>query len=190
MGSSRRRFLLGIAALVPLPFLARRLHGAAVAGLDSARLRALAGAVLPSELGAAGLERTVVAFERWLAGYREGVELLHGYGTAEIRLTGPSPALRWAAQLDALGSSFVTLSLPERQARLRSALEGGRFGGLPPVDRAPHLAIGLLAFFYRSPEATDLCYQASIGRESCRPLDTSPRPPRPARPSRPSNEGG
>lgn len=187
MGSSRRRFLLGIAALVPLPFLARRLHGAAVAGLDSARLRALAGAVLPSELGAAGLERTVVAFERWLAGYREGVELLHGYGTAEIRLTGPSPALRWAAQLDALGSSFVTLSLPERQARLRSALEGGRFGGLPPVDRAPHLAIGLLAFFYRSPEATDLCYQASIGRESCRPLDTSPRPPRPARPS---SEGG
>ncbi|HJR35795.1 MAG TPA: hypothetical protein VJ817_12650 [Gemmatimonadales bacterium] len=184
MGSSRRRFLLGIAALVPLPFLARRLHGAAVAGLDSARLRALAGAVLPSELGAAGLERTVVAFERWLAGYREGVELLHGYGTGEIRLTGPSPALRWAAQLDALGSSFVTLSVPERQARLRSALEAGRFGGLPPVDRAPHLAIGLLAFFYRSPEATDLCYQASIGRESCRALDTSPRPPRP------SNEGG
>ena len=189
MGSSRRRFLLGIAALVPLPFVARRLHGTAVAGLDSARLRALAGAVLPSELGAAGLERTVLAFERWLAGYREGVELLHGYGTGEIRLTGPSPALRWAAQLETLGPSFVTLSLPERQARLRGALEGGRFAGLPPVDRAPHLAIGLLAFFYRSPEATDLCYQATIGRESCRPLEDSPRPPRPARPSGPLGEG-
>ena len=190
MGSSRRHFLLGVAALIPLPFVARRLHGRAVAALDPFRLRALAGAVLPSELGAAGLERTVVGFERWLAGYREGVELLHGYGTGEIRLTGPSPALRWAAQLDALGPSFVTLSLPERQARLRAALEGGRFGELPPIDRAPHLAIGLLAFFYRSPEATDLCYQASIGRESCRPLDASPRPPRPSPPPRPQGEGG
>jgi hypothetical protein len=183
--SSRRRFLLGVAALLPLPFVARRLHGFAVAGLDPARLRALAAAVLPSELGARGIERTTQAFERWLAGYREGVELLHGYGTGEIRLTGPSPALRWAAQLEALGPSFVSLPLPERQARLRAALEGGRFGGLPPVDRAPHLAIGLLAFFYGLPEATDLCYQASIGRESCRPLEASPRPPRPSRPPGP-----
>ena len=187
MSSTRRRFLLGIAALLPLPFLARRLHGSAVAALDPARLRALASAVLPSELGVAGLERTVVGFERWLAGYREGVELLHGYGTGEIRLTGPSPALRWAAQLEALGSSFVSLPRAERQARLRTALEEGRFAGLPPVDRAPHLAIGLLSFFYGSPEATDLCYQASIGRETCRPLDDSPRPPRP---SRPQGEGG
>jgi hypothetical protein len=179
MGSTRRRFLLGVAALLPLPFVARRLHATAVAALDPVRLRALAGAVLPSELGAAGLERTVAGFERWLAGYREGVELLHGYGTGELRVTGPSPALRWAAQLDALGPSFVTSSLPDRQARLRAALEGGRFAGLPPVDRAPHLAIGLLSFFYGSPEATDLCYQASIGRETCRPLDTAPRPPRP-----------
>jgi len=179
MGSSRRRFLLGVAALLPLPFVARRLHATAVAALDPARLRAVAGAVLPSELGVAGLERTVVGFERWLAGYREGVELLHGYGTGDIRLTGPSPALRWAAQLQALGPSFVSLSLAERQARLRRALEGGRFTGLPPVDRAPHLAIGLVSFFYGSPEATDLCYQASIGRESCRPLDTATRPPRP-----------
>lgn len=180
MGSSRRRFLLGVATLLPLPFVARRLHGIAVAGLDRGRLRALADAVLPSELGAAGRERTVVAFERWLAGYREGVELLHGYGTGEIRLTGPSPAVRWAAQLEALGPSFIALSLSERRARLRAALEGGRFAGLPPVDRAPHLAIGLLSFFYGSPEATDLCYQASIGRESCRPLDAVTRLPRPS----------
>ena len=190
MGSSRRHFLLGLAALLPFPFLARRLHGSAVAALDSARLRALAGAVLPSELGAAGLERAVLAFERWLAGYREGVELLHGYGTGEIRLTGPSPALRWAAQLEALGPSFVSRPHAERQARLRTALEAGRFAWLPPVDRAPHLAIGLLSFFYGLPEATDLCYQASIGRETCRPLEDAPRPPRPLGPRRPQGGGG
>jgi hypothetical protein len=179
MATSRRRFVLGVAALIPLPFVARRLHGIAVASLDPARLRALATAVLPAELGAAGLERTVLAFERWLAGYREGAELLHGYGSGEIRVTGPSPALRWAAQLDALGPTFASLPAEERQARVRSALGSGRFAGFPPVDRAPHIAVGLLAFFYDSPEATDLCYEAAIGRNSCRPLATSPQAPLP-----------
>lgn len=179
MATSRRRFVLGVAALIPSPFLARRLHGIAVASLDPARLRALATAVLPAELGAAGLERTVLGFERWLAGYREGTELLHGYGTGEIRVTGPSPALRWAAQLDALGPTFASLPAEDRQAQVRSALGRGRFAGFPPVDRAPHIAIGLLAFFYDSPEATDLCYEAAIGRNSCRPLATSPQAPLP-----------
>lgn len=178
-GVPRRRFLLGLAALVPLPFVARRLHGIAVASLEPAQLRALATAVLPGELGAAGIERTALAFERWLAGYREGVELLHGYGTGEIRLTGPSPALRWAAQLDALGPSFAALPVIERQAQLRITLGSGRFAGFPPIDRAPHIAVGLLAFFYSSPDATDLCYEAAIGRNSCRPLSTSPRAPLP-----------
>jgi hypothetical protein len=179
MPTSRRRFVLGVAALVPLPFVARRLHGLAVASLDPARLRALAAAVLPADLGAAGLERTVQGFEQWLAGYREGAELLHGYGTGEIRVTGPSPALKWAAQLEALGAPFTTLPAGERQARIRTALGTGRFAGFPSIDRAPHVAVGLMAFFYESPEATDLCYDAVIGRNSCRPLATSPRPPLP-----------
>jgi len=179
MTTTRRRFVLGVAALVPLPFVARRLHGAAVASLDRARLRALAEAVLPAELGSTGIETTLVAFGLWLDGYREGAELLHGYGTGEIRVTGPSPALRWAAQLDALGESFVSLPRAERQARLRTALGTGRFAGLPPIDRAPHIAVGLLAFFYDSPYATDLCYEVMIGRNGCRPLATSAQKPLP-----------
>jgi hypothetical protein len=176
---TRRRFLLGVAALVPLPFVARRLHARAVASLDPARLRALASAVLPTELGSAGLERTVLAFEQWLAGYREGAELLHGYGSGEIRVTGPSPALRWVSQLEALGPSFASLPLGERQALVRAALGNGRVAGFPPIDRAPHVAVGLLAFFYESSVATDLCYEAVIGRNSCRPLSTSSRAPLP-----------
>jgi len=179
MSTTRRRFVLGVAALVPLPFVARRLHGLAVASLDPVRLRALAAAVLPAELGAGGLERTAQAFEQWLAGYRESAELLHGYGTGEIHVTGPSPALRWAAQLDALGPSFASRTVSERQAEVRAAVGTGRFAGFPPIDRAPHLALGLLAFFYDSPEATDLCYRAAIGRNSCRPLATSARMPLP-----------
>ncbi len=184
---ARRRFLLGLAGLMPLPFLARRFHAAAVAALDPARLRALAVAVLPSELGPLGVERVVAGFERWLAGYREGAELLHGYGTGEIRRAGASPALRWSAQLERLNvaarnsfrRSFTDLATEPRQALVREALAGERLGGLPQVDRAPHLALGLLAFFYQSPEAADLCYGVAIGRNSCRSLATSREAPLP-----------
>ena len=184
--SSRRRFLLGLAGLLPLPFVARRLHGLAVAELDKRLLRALADAVLPAELGSAGMERVVSAFERWLAGYREGIELVHGYGTGEIRRTGPSPALRWSNQLRELAASvprdsraFSELPQGERQALVRAALRGERLTGLPAIDRAAHVSLGLLAFFYGMPEAADLCYQARIGANSCRPLAASERRPLP-----------
>lgn len=176
---ARRRFLLALAALAPLPFLARRLHTQAVAALDPARLRALADAVLPTELGDDGVERVARGFERWLAGYREGAELLHGYGSHEIRVTGPSPALRWAGQLDALPRNFATMNRADREAAVRRAVAtpGARFDALPPIDRAPHVAVGLLAFYFSSPEATDLCYEARIGPNGCRPLaDASRRP--------------
>ena len=183
----RRRLIKGLAALAPLPFVARRFHRFAVADLDPALLRALAAAVLPSELGDGGISRTVAGFERWLAGYREGAELLHGYGTGEIRRTGPSPALRWAGQLRELdqaarkagGKPFTGLDLAARQDLVRAALQGARPSGLPAVDRAPHVAVGLLAFFYGSPEAADLCYGVRIGGNSCRPLEESSRMPPP-----------
>ena len=183
----RRRFILQLASVVPLPFLARRLHGLAVAELDPKLLRALGAAVLPGELGGSGQERVVAEFERWLAGYREGVELVHGYGTGEIRRTGPSPALRWSTQLRELdaaarqqhGASLDRLKVPECQALVRAALAGQRSGALPAIDRAQHLSLGLLAFFYASPAATDLCYQARIGSNGCRPLGESERRPLP-----------
>ena len=184
--TTRRRFVLGLAGLLPLPFVARRLHVLAVRDLDPLLLRGLGRIVLPSELGAAGIERTVAGFERWLVGYREGGELLHDYGSGEIRKTGPSPALRWANQLGGLdaaarqqGKSFITLD-PKRQEELvRAALAGTKLGNLPPVDRAPHVAVGLLAWFYGGPEAADLCYGVRIGRNGCRPLAESARAPVP-----------
>jgi hypothetical protein len=126
------------------------------------------------------MERTVSGFERWLAGYREGAELVHGYGTGEIRTTGPSPALRWSAQLQLLEKqSFTSLTPERRRQRVLEALSGIRLGSLLQFDRAPHIALGLLGFFYSSPEATDLCYQARIGPNTCRPLDQSPKRPVP-----------
>jgi len=183
---TRRRFILGLAGLLPLPFVARRLHALAVSDLDPLLLRALAGAVLPQELGAARTARVTLDFQRWLTGYREGAELLHGYGTGEIRRQGPSPALRWAGQLRDLdaaarrnsGKGFATIGTPARQDLVRAALAGSR-SALPPVERAPHIAVGLLALFFGSPEATDLCYESRIGRNGCRPLAESSRRPLP-----------
>jgi hypothetical protein len=184
----RRRFLLQLASLVPLPLVARRVHPLAVADLDPKALRALGAAILPKELGPTGIERTVRGFEQWLAGYREGVELVHGYGTGEIRTTGPSPALRWSTQLRALGDEaqkkhgrpLEKLTEPERRTLLVEQLSAARpAGSFLQFDRAPHIAIGLLGFFYSSPEATDLCYQVRIGANSCRPLAQSPGKPLP-----------
>ncbi|HEU5217888.1 MAG TPA: hypothetical protein VFU23_04475, partial [Gemmatimonadales bacterium] len=158
---------------------------------DPARLRALGVAVLPAELGASGVERAVAEFERWLAGYREGAELLHGYGTGDVHYAGPSPALKWSAQLADLdaaarkrhGASFATRSRAEREALVRAALGGISAGGLPQIDRAPHIALGLLAHFYSSAAAQDLCYRARIGKGTCRPLADSPRRPLPLNPA-------
>jgi hypothetical protein len=183
---ARRRFVLRLAGLLPLPFVARRLHGLALADLDPSLLRALAEAILPRELGSAGLARAVSGFQRWLAGYREGAELLHGYGTGEILRAGPSPALRWAGQLRELdlaarkeGGPFAALDVSRRQDVVRAALRGVRPAALPSPDRAQHVAVGLLAHFYGTPEAADLCYGAAIGRNGCRPLGESAARPRP-----------
>ncbi len=187
MPPTRRRFLLGVAALLPLPFVARRFHRLAVQALDPELLRAMAVAILPAELGPGGIERAVAEFERWLTGYREGAEILHGYGSGEIRRTGLSPALKWSGQLAGLdsaarkthGAPFRTRSRAERQELVRAALGGAPAGGLPQIDRAPHIALGLLAHFYSSAAAQDLCYEARIGKGTCRPLADSPRRPLP-----------
>ena len=41
---------------------------------------------------------------------------------------------------------------------------------MPNVAEANHVAVALLAHFYESSAAADLCYEAHIGRETCRPL--------------------
>jgi hypothetical protein len=41
------------------------------------------------------------------------------------------------------------------------------------------VALALIAHFYESSAATDLCYEAKIGRATCRPLADSHRKPLP-----------
>ena len=48
---------------------------------------------------------------------------------------------------------------------------------MPAVAGASHVALALLAHFYGSSAANDLCYGAQIGKSTCRPLAASPHAP-------------
>jgi hypothetical protein len=183
-----------LAAAAPVALVVRRAHAMSIAALagphaPARTLRALADVVLPSELGPAGIDTVVDGFRRWIDGYREHAEVTHDYGTSRLRFTGPTPATRWTAQLDALdaearkrhAASFAALSPARREAIVRSGLAGERLDRLPGVGDARHVAVALVAFFYDSAAATDLCYGAVIARRSCRPLERSPQRPVPLR---------
>jgi len=173
---SRRAFLGSLAAAVPVATFVRRAHAAAIRELtaSSETLHALGAAILPSELGSAGIASAVNAFQYWISGYREHAELVHGYGTSALAYAGPTPATRWATQLDALDRAAR-----HDGARSRSQLGGLTITGMPAVGRAQHVAIALLSHWYGSSDATDRCYRAAIGTQQCRPLATSARVPLP-----------
>jgi hypothetical protein len=187
---TRRSFVGWLAALAPasrgirLPgFLRRR------AALDVPLARALASSILPTELGTAGTRRAADAFIAWAKGYRAGAELSHGYGSARIRNAGTDPSIRWALQLHALDDdarkthnrSFAVLTDDERRTLVRAHLADERATNLGNVSSAQHVVVAMLAHFYDSAEATDLCYESRIGRNACRPLAQSPNRPVPLR---------
>ncbi len=188
-GVSRRTFLAALAAAVPTASFVRLAHAAAVDDLMGRpdTVQALGEAVLPAELGRARVAAIVDGFQRWIAGYREHAELVHGYGTSKLEWTGPTPATRWAAQLDELDRTsqrtqsrpFAALTVAQRQQLVQLELNGFTENRIPPIGRCPHVALALLAHFYGSDAANDLCYDAQILRENCRPLAMSSRKPLP-----------
>lgn len=155
-------------------------------GLDTRALRPLAEAVLPAELGTGRIAAATTAFALWIAGYREGEELLHPYGSERISVTGPSPAAKWTTQLAALDAAaqathhtaFASVTTIQRAALVRDALAGVQFNArVPSPSAAPHVALALLAHFLDSPDATNLAYGRAINARQCRPLQDSVREP-------------
>lgn len=182
---SRRQFIGVLGALAALPggvrAFGRRLASASTrqrAIPSQTSIRALGMAILPSDMGPARIQVSSDAFWRWMNGYREGTELLHPYGSPRISYAGPSPVPAWSKQLLELdraargkhGVAFAALPVSDGQALIREVLADFKGARLPSVVSAPHVALGLLAHFYGSSEATDLCYRARIGRNKCRPL--------------------
>ena len=195
---SRRTFvswLGGIGAAIGIGARARtgdaRVANAAppeqAAPLDLTTLTRLAEVVLPTELGNAGFARVSRAFTQWLGGYRERQELVHPYGSTNIQQTGASPAGRWREQLSALDRDarakhrrgFNALTRDQRREVVLTALGAERTTRMPEALDANHVALALVAWFFATPEASNLCYQSRIDRNQCRPLVNAPRQPLP-----------
>lgn len=188
----RRSFVRSVAAALPLTVLPAcepertGVAGAQGSGLDPDLLSAVGDTVLPGELGADGRRRVLDGFSRWLAAYRAAGELNHGYGTGELRYAPADPGAGWAAQLRELdleanerfNQGFTAITADQRRGILAEqiAMEGANRLPQHP-EYAHHVAVGLLTYFYATPEATDLCYGAHIGVDTCRPLEDNPKQP-------------
>ncbi|HUE20144.1 MAG TPA: hypothetical protein VMQ86_00590 [Bryobacteraceae bacterium] len=142
-------------------------------------LRALAAAVLPSEPGAPNTDRTAEAFVTWVRGYRAGAEMDHGYGATRLRSKAVSPAPNYLRHLEALHDALRLGDMDSKRQAVTLALEQARITELPRSPDGRHVAADLMAFYFRSSDANDLCYRAAIGRDQCRGLDGSEQAPAP-----------
>jgi hypothetical protein len=142
-------------------------------------LRTLAVVVLPAELGAAGIDRTTNAFVAWVRNYRAGAEMDHGYGNTRLRSKAGSPAGAYLLHLEALQPALAAGDPQSHRAAVTAALEQAKINDLPRTPDGRHVAADLMAFYFRSSDANDLCYRAAIGRDLCRGLDGSEQAPAP-----------
>jgi hypothetical protein len=151
-----------------------------------AALYEIAATVLPASLGEARVRATADRFVAWTRGYREGVALSHGYGHPRLQRSGASPVPVYIAQLAALaadasarGARWSALDLDTRRRLLDAALAKANVRGLPARPTGQHIVSDLMAFYFRTSEANDVCYSAMINREVCRPIAITTKRPRP-----------
>lgn len=160
-----------------LDFLPRELAG----------LWPVARAVLPAEIGAAGQQQALAAFVAWIHDHGAGRYLEHGYGHTRVAKSTPAPMEQYGAQLQSLdaaarrlhGKGFGALDLAARRALLVEALAALKVDGLGERPSGRHVATDLMSHYFGSIEANDLCYEAEIGRDSCRSLAGSGERPEP-----------
>jgi hypothetical protein len=183
---SRRKALKTMGAAVVAAPMLRIDAGAQASALDQKTLDAIAEVVLPADCDR---QAAVAAFARWIRNYHEGADMDHGYGFTRIRATGPSPAKDYSAQFAALDAAaraagapaFVSVPLAARRTIVEKALADAKIERLPQRPNGQHVAADLMAHYFHSPDAEDLCYDAAIGRDSCRGLPGSEKAPAPLR---------
>jgi hypothetical protein len=151
-----------------------------------ATLRSAARLVLPSALGAKGADEATDKFIRWLRGYKAGADMDHGYGAPRLRTTPASPSAGYPQQLadldrraTARGKPFAKLESDQQRAIIVDALTEAKIDALPGRPNGRHVIADLMAFYFRSTDANDLCYQAAIGKDTCRGLPGSDKAPTP-----------
>jgi hypothetical protein len=151
-------------------------------------LRDVAATVLPSAIGRNGQDEAVDNFLRWIRDYKEGVPLSHGYGEPRLVKSGPPPARGYRDQITALqaaanarGGRFGALPLADRRALLDEAFKAADVRSLPGRPDGKHVVADLMAHYFRSSAANDLCYNARIGRNTYRAIRVTTVRPQPLR---------
>jgi hypothetical protein len=183
----RRRVIQTLAAAAAaLPLLRVSLDAAELTADDILTLRDIAATALPSALGRKGQDDAVDDFLRWIRDYKEGVALSHGYGEPRLVKSGPTPATNYSQQLSALqqgakarGSRFGALPADVRHTLIEEAFTGAGVRSLPARPDGKHVIADLMAHYFRSSAANDLCYNARIGRNTYRAIRVTTVRPRP-----------
>ena len=191
----RRRAIQTLAtAAAALPLLRVPLDAQELSSEQIFVLRDVAATVLPSELGRKGQDDAVDNFLRWIREYKEGVPLSHGYGDPRLVKSGPSPARGYAQQISALGAAakakggrFGALPIEDRRALLDEAFKAADVRNLPGRPDGKHVVADLMAHYFRSSAANDLCYNARIGRNAYRAIRVTTVKPAPLTPVKPSS---
>ena len=184
----KRRTLLQWLAAIPavVPFESIRLFAQPRELTTDAvtALHEIAPTVLPATLGDIRARSVTDKFVAWTRGYREGVALAHGYGHPRLEKSGPSPVPAYMAQLAALareaktrGGTWRAIEPDTRRALLDAAFVKAGVRNLPARPAGQHVVADLMAFYFRSSEANDACYQALINREVCRPIAITTKRP-------------
>jgi hypothetical protein len=178
----KRRALLKmlITSAASLPLLRVTLRAQQLSADDVFVLRDVAATVLPSAIGRKGQDAAVDAFLTWIREYREGIALSHGYGEPRLVKSGPTPASSYARQLAALqqaaqarGGRFGALPIAVRRELLDAAFTSAEVRNLPGRPDGKHVVADLMAHYFRSSGANDLCYNARIGRNTYRAIRVS-----------------
>ena len=175
----KRRALLKllISSAASLPLLRVTLRAQQLTANDVFLLRDVAGTVLPSSIGRKGQDEAVDNFLRWVSDYKENVALSHGYGEPRLVKSGPTPAPGYAKHLAALqqaaqarGGRFGALPVAVRRELLEAAITAAEVRNLPGRPDGKHVVVDLMAHYYRSSGANDLCYNSRIGRNTYRAI--------------------
>lgn len=151
-----------------------------ISWVREAALKELAWTVLPSTLGRAHTDAIAAQFARWVVEYRAGAEMQPGYGFPRVRYKGSSPAPRYLEQLDQLASgALAEPDVAARRGKIAEALRAANIKDISSIPDGSHVVSDLMSFYFHSPEANDLAYDAAIGRDQCRTLKDSGSVPAP-----------
>ena len=150
-------------------------------------LRDVAATVLPSAIGRKGQDEAVDNFLRWIREYKEGVPLSHGYGEPRLVKSGPSPAPGYVEADRRAAAGGAGAWRPLRRAAARrsaascstTAFKAADVRNLPGRPDGKHVVADLMAHYFRSSAANDLCYNARIGRNTYRAIRVTTVRPQP-----------